>query len=71
METKVCRVPSGGCGHGAYETVLKKWPRSALEPEDLKPIPKCSLYLTLTAGMDVTRHFGWRAAGPPPLARVT
>ena len=23
METKVCRVPGGGCGHGAYETGLK------------------------------------------------
>ena len=23
METKVCRVPGGGCGHEAYETGLK------------------------------------------------
>ena len=23
METKVCRVPGGGRGHGAYETGLK------------------------------------------------
>ena len=43
METEVCRVPGGGCGHEAYETGLKKLTRSGLEPKDLKPIPKCSL----------------------------
>ena len=43
METKVCQVPGGGLGHVAYETGLKKWPRSALESKDLKTIPKGSL----------------------------
>ena len=43
METKVCRVPGGECGHEAYESGLKNWPRSALETKDLKPIPKFSL----------------------------
>ena len=36
METKICWVPGGKCGHGAYDTGVKKWPRSALAPIDLK-----------------------------------
>ena len=55
METKVCRVPGGGCGHGAYVTGLK----NGLDQLWNREIRR--------TGIDVARHFGWW--GPP--ARVT